>query len=88
NGVAWHYWQYRGNHSNPRVCDVRPDWPCMTLGVPPTTNVTRYLSGQLRRTAAKLCDAFLWIGRPWLKDGANPFVLSQALALARSTPYR
>jgi endoglucanase len=82
NGVPWKYWQYRGNHSNPRVCRVKPNWPCMTLGVPPTANVTRYLSGAVKRTAAKLCDAFLWIGRPWLKDGASPFLLSQALALA------
>jgi endoglucanase len=88
NGVPWKYWQYRGNQSNPRVCHVKPDWPCMTLGVPPTTSVTKYLSGAAKRTAANVCDAFLWIGRPWLKDGANPFVLSQALALARSTPYK
>lgn len=88
NGVPWKFWQYPGEHPNPRVCHVKPDWPCMTLGVPPTTAVTKYLSGAAKRTAAKLCDAFLWIGRPWLKDGANPFLLSQALALARSTPYR
>lgn len=88
NGVPWKYWQYHGSHGNPRVCKVKPDWPCMTLGVPPTTDVTKYLSGPTRRTAAKLCDAFLWIGRPWLYEGASPFLLSQALALARSTPFK
>jgi endoglucanase len=88
NGVPWKYWQYHGNHANPRVCRVKPDWPCMTLGVPPTTNVTSYLRGSARRVAARLCDAFLWIGRPWLHNGAAPFVLPQALALARSTPYK
>ncbi len=91
NGVPWKYWQYHGNHANPRVCHVKPDWPCMTLGVPPTSNVTSSrwgLPAFARRIAAKLCDAFLWIGRPWLYDGASPFVLYQALALARSTPFK
>lgn len=88
NGVPWKYWQYHGDHANPRVCRVKPDWPCMTLGVAPTPHATAFLSGAARRTAAKLCDAFLWIGRPWLYDGAAPFVLSQALALARSTPFK
>ncbi len=90
NGVPWKYWQYPGPHSNPRVCRVKPDWPCMTLGVPPTTNVgnPRWgLSRADRAIARRLCDAFMWIGRPWLFDGANPFLESQALQLARSTPY-
>lgn len=88
NGVPWKYWQYHGSHANPRVCKVKPDWPCMTLGVPPTPDASKFLSGSARRAAARLCDAFLWIGRPWLYDGASPFVLSQALALARSTPFQ
>jgi endoglucanase len=91
NGVPWKYWQYHGNHANPRVCRVKLDWPCMTLGVPPTTNVTspRWgLPAAVKRIAARLCDGFLWIGRPWLFDGANPFLESQALQLARSTPFR
>jgi hypothetical protein len=63
----------------------------MTLGVPPTADVTdpRWgLPAGSRRIAARLCDAFLWIGRPWLYEGAAPFVESQALQLARSTPFR
>jgi endoglucanase len=91
NGVPWKYWQYHGNHANPRVCHLKPDWPCMTLGVPPTWHVTSRrwgLPATARRLVARLCDAFLWIGRPWLFDGASPFVESQAIALARSTPFR
>jgi endoglucanase len=91
NGVPWKYWQYHGDHANPRVCNAKPDWPCMTVGVPPTTNVTNPrwgLSGSAKRIAANLCDAFLWIGRPWLYNGASPFLLSQALQLARSTPFK
>jgi len=90
NGVPWKYWEYPGPHPNPRVCRVKLDWPCMTLGVPPTTDVANArwgLSRTDRRIAARLCDAFLWIGRPWLFDGANPFLQSQALQLARSTPF-
>lgn len=90
NGIPWKWWQYHGNHANPRVCKVKPDWPCMTLGVPPTTNVTNSRWGlprAARRIAARLCDAFLWIGRPWLYDGASPFVEPQAVQLARSTPF-
>jgi endoglucanase len=90
NGVPWKYWQYHGSHLNPRVCRGPHDRLCMTLGVPPTWDVTNPRWGiprAARRIAAKLCDAFLWIGRPWLYAGANPFVEQQALALARSTPY-
>ena len=90
NGVSWKYWQYHGPHDNPRVCRTRQDWPCMTLGVQPTWHVTNRRWGlppDARRIASKLCDAFLWIGRPWLYAGANPFEVEQALALARSTPF-
>jgi endoglucanase len=90
NGVPWKYWQYHGNHLNPRTCRSPRDRLCMTLGAPPTWNVTNPRWGlprAARRIAAKLCDAFLWIGRPWLYAGANPFLEKQALALARSTPY-
>jgi endoglucanase len=91
NGVPWKFWQYHGNQANPRVCTVKPDWPCMTVGVPPTANVTNPrwgLSRSAKSIAARLCDAFLWIGRPWLHNGSSPFVLSQALQLARSTPFK
>ncbi len=91
NGVPWKYWQYHGNQANPRICGHGVGWPCMTLGVPPTADVTNRrwgLSPSARRIAARLCDAFLWIGRPWLHDGASPFVESQALQLARSTPFQ
>jgi endoglucanase len=90
NGVPWKYWQYHGRHDNPRVCRNPRDWPCMTLGAPPTWHVTNRRWGlppDARRIAARLCDAFLWIGRPWLFAGANPFEEEQALALARSTPF-
>jgi hypothetical protein len=88
NGVAWKFWQYHGNHANPRICSGPHGHLCMTLGVPPTTNVSRYLSGSAKQAGGRLCDAFLWIGRPWLHNQAAPFVESQALQLARSTPFQ
>jgi endoglucanase len=91
NGVPFKYYNYHGNHANPRVCSSPHDRLCMTLGVLPTldfANPRWGLSASARRTANRLCDAFLWFGRPWLHNNSSPFVLSQALQLARSTPYQ
>jgi endoglucanase len=90
NGRPFTYQQYRGNHDNPAVCRSRSSRRCATLGIPPTANVAspRWgLSPRARATAARLVDAYLWIGRPWLDNGADPFDLSRALALARTTPF-
>jgi hypothetical protein len=62
----------------------------VTLGIPPTTNVASRrwrLSARAASIARRLVDAYLWIGRPWLYNQNDPFVLPRALALARSTPY-
>jgi endoglucanase len=32
-------------------------------------------------------DGYLWFGRPWLYMQADPFVMTRALQLARTTPY-
>ncbi len=55
-----------------------------------TTNVAdrRWgLTGRARAIAAKLVDAYLWLGRPWLQNQADPFDLPRALALARTSPF-
>ncbi len=62
----------------------------MTLGIPPTWKVAdrRWgLSRSTRLTAARLVDAYLWIGRPWLRNQSDPFDLRRSLALAASTPF-
>ncbi|HEY6396840.1 MAG TPA: glycoside hydrolase family 6 protein [Solirubrobacteraceae bacterium] len=90
NGSGWAWQQYHGDHGNPRVCRTAADWPCETLGIPPTTNVTDprlHLSRAAARAARRWCDAYLWVGRPWLDNGAWPFDLTRTLALARSTPF-
>ncbi len=91
NGSAWTWQQYHGDHGNPRICRTATDWPCMTLGIPPTTSVTDgrlHLSRAAARAAKRWCDAYLWVGRPWLDNGASPFDLKRTLGLARSTPFQ
>ena len=90
NGAPFLYGQYHGNHNNPRVCATRNDRICATLGIPPTWRVADarwHLPAHARAIAAREADAYLWIGRPWLDNGAWPFDLGRALALARSTPF-
>jgi endoglucanase len=91
NGKPFTYPQARGNNfDNSPVCKNKTQNRCVTLGIPPTTAVTRsrwHLSADRSRQAAKNVDGYLWFGRPWLYMQANPFVKSRALALARTTPY-
>ena len=37
--------------------------------------------------AGRYADAYLWVGRPWLDNGAYPFDLGRALGLAASSPF-
>lgn len=91
NGRPFTYQQYHGrNYDNARVCQTRTQTRCVTLGIPPTVRVAAArwrLAAGARRIAARSVDAYLWIGRPWLYDQADPFDLSRSLALARSTPF-
>jgi endoglucanase len=91
NGQPFTYRQYHGrDYDNAPACRRRAAHRCVTLGIPPTWRVAdpRWgLSSSARVLAAKLVDAYLWIGRPWLVNQADPFDLSRALALARTTPF-
>ena len=90
NGSPFLYYKYRGNPDNPAICPHRLFAMCETLGIPPTWHVTDarwHLSTRQRAVAARLADAYLWIGRPWLDSGAYPFDLQRALGLAGSTPF-
>jgi endoglucanase len=72
------------------VCASRRSVRCVTLGIPPTSNVAspRWgLSGHARSLAARLVDAYLWFGRPWLDNQSDPFDLQRALGLASTTPF-
>jgi endoglucanase len=91
NGRAFTFQQYHGPaFDNAPVCRSAASRRCVTLGIPPTTNVAspRWgLSRRARGIAQRLVDAYLWFGRPWLDNQAAPFDLQRALALARSTPF-
>jgi endoglucanase len=90
NGAPFLNGQYPGNVANPRVCRNRFDRICATLGIPPTTRVAspRWgLSGRDRGLAARYVDAYVWVGRPWLDYGSDPFDLHRALGLAASSRW-
>lgn len=75
---------------NANLCRTKTEQKCVTLGIPPTTDVTAArwgLAASDRALAAKYVDAYLWFGRPWLYNQAAPFKLNRALAVATTTPY-
>jgi hypothetical protein len=95
NGHPWVFGDYTGKDpDNPPVCasaQAPAGRTCETLGIPPTARVgaARWgLAPALRRQARRYVDAYLWVGRPWLYNGASPFVMKRALQLVRSTPWR
>jgi hypothetical protein len=91
NGQGFTFGKAPGsNPDNADVCATSLSRGCVTLGIPPTTNVASTKWGfdaLTRERAAKYVDGYLWFGRPWLKNQASPFVKSRALQLARTTPY-
>jgi endoglucanase len=91
NGRPFTYQQYHGpDFDNAAVCPTPSSQRCVTLGLPPTTSVSDpqlRLSRGLRAVAAGSVDAYLWIGRPWLVNQAEPFDPARTLELARSTPF-
>jgi endoglucanase len=75
---------------NARTCSTLAMRRCVTLGIPPTVRVaaTRWgMSAAVRQLAARNVDGFVWFGRPWLYNQADPFVKARALAMGRTTPW-
>ena len=91
NGQPFHFADYRGSHpNNAAVCRTKAELRCVTLGIPPTTQVADRRWGLPeadRALARKYVDAYLWFGRPWLVMQTDPFSMKRALAMARTTPY-
>lgn len=91
NGRPFTYQQYHGpDFDNAAVCASPSSRRCVTLGIPPTWQVTSSrwgLSPATRALAGRLVDAYLWIGRPWLVDQSDPFSLARSLQLAATTPF-
>src|ERR1019366_4145922 len=91
NGAPVLAGQYPGNSQEARTCRGPHDTICVTLGIPPPTDVANPrwgLSAADRAIAARDVDACLWAGRPWVDNGTGSFVFSRALQLAASTPFR
>ncbi|GAA4732202.1 hypothetical protein GCM10023350_14470 [Nocardioides endophyticus] len=75
---------------NARVCRTAIQTRCVTLGIPPTVRTAdpRWgLSEGDRALARRYVDGFVWFGRPWLYNQADPFMMKRALTMARSTPW-
>lgn len=91
NGKPFKGYTYKGpNYDNARVCKSLTARRCVTLGFPPTTDVTNpawRLPATEAALAAEYVDAYLWFGRPWLYNQADPFRRGRALRLAATTPY-
>lgn len=76
--------------NNAPTCRTKTQPKCVTLGIPPTTEVAdpRWgLPADVTELAATYVDAYLWAGRPWLHFQSSPFDRKRALAMARTTPY-
>lgn len=92
NGKPFNGYEYKGkNHyDNADVCKTRSQQRCVTLGIPPTSDVANPrwgLSAEDNALAAAYADGYVWVGRPWLFMQADPFLMKRALAVARTTPY-
>ena len=97
NGRPFTYQRYRRYHSkesflSPVICRRKRQRVCVTLGVPPTTDVSAY-ARRLRLSALQtarlnaLVDAFVWIGRPWRSGNGAHFSRKRLLRAARTTPF-
>jgi endoglucanase len=90
NGRPFTFQQYHGNFLFVPACRTRNSRFCLTLGIPPTTDVANRrwgLSSTVRRLAARFVDAYLWIGRPWLNSSNQFLDVPRALAMARTSPF-
>jgi endoglucanase len=91
NGRPFTFQQYHGpDFDNAAVCRTRQSTRCVTLGIPPTWRVADprwHLSPRTRALATADVDGYLWYGRPWLENQADPFDLRRSLALASTTPF-
>ena len=86
------YWAAHphGNFDNAEVCRASTQQRCVTLGIPPTWQVTDprwHLPTTVLTPARRYCDGYLWFGRPWMDNQASPFDLNRALAIAAATPF-
>jgi hypothetical protein len=90
NGHGFTYQEAPHAFKQIKTCRSHAQRRCVSLGIPPTTDVANprwRLPKRARAIAKQSVDAYLWIGRPWLKSQSNPFLLGSALAIARWSPF-
>jgi endoglucanase len=91
NGKPFKGYEYRGpNFDNARACTSLDDSRCVTLGIPPTTDVASPAWGLAAADAADAAayvDGYLWFGRPWLYNQGSGWDHQRALTIARTTQY-
>ena len=92
NGRPFNGYEYKGkNFDNADTCKTKRQRKCVTLGIPPTADVANPAWGLPRaiaRLAAKYADGYVWVGRPWLYNQADPFDMQRALDVSRTTPFQ
>ena len=93
NGKGFEFGLYNGpDPDHARPCrTLTQKGMCVTLGIPPTTDVANAkwgLDAKTRDLAREYVDAYMWVGRPWLKRQASPFMMKRTRSLIKSSPYR
>jgi endoglucanase len=79
------------NTNDPIACSAKNKRACVSLGIPPTTDVAAArwkLPAAVRSMAKREVDAYMWIGQPWLSDNTTEFSLPFVKDIVRSSPYR
>jgi len=79
-----------GRFDNAATCATPEQKTCVALGIPPTWQVEdpRWgLPPAQRAQAAAYVDAFVWAGRPWLRNATAPFDPQRARAVVTTSPY-
>lgn len=96
NGRGFRFRDYYAKHPygffpNAEPCQNKTETKCVTLGIPPTTQVANrawHFSARVDHIARRWVDAFVWYNRPWLTNATWPFDLQRTLQMARTTPFQ
>jgi len=96
NGAGFTFGEYYAKHpngffANAEPCQTKAEHRCVTLGIPPTTQVAEpawHFSARVDDIAKRWVDAFVWYNRPWLTNATWPFDLRRTLQVARTTPFQ
>lgn len=92
NGKGFEFGKYRGKDPDHATVCSSParKGTCASIGIPPTTDVANPrwgLSARHRTLAARHIDAYLWVGRPWLRRQSYPYLKPRATKLVVSSPF-